>query len=88
MEKCTFVGSPTGYKGWLFYNPATKKILGGMMMMLQISQITLLIFLLTHQKPQMCQLHILILPVLYCAGPPGSRIYWIPWNSMDVYRIL
>ena len=25
MKKCIFVGYPTGYKGWLFYNPATKK---------------------------------------------------------------
>jgi len=25
MEKCIFVGYPTGYKGWLFYNSATKK---------------------------------------------------------------
>jgi len=25
MEKCILVGYPMGYKGWLFYNPATKK---------------------------------------------------------------
>ena len=25
MEKCIFIGYPTGYKGWKFYNPATKK---------------------------------------------------------------
>ena len=25
MEKCIFVGYPTGYKGWLFYNLSTKK---------------------------------------------------------------
>jgi hypothetical protein len=25
MEKCIFVGYPTGYKGWKFYNPTTKK---------------------------------------------------------------
>ena len=27
MEKCIFVGYPTGYKGWLFYNPSTKKLI-------------------------------------------------------------
>ena len=25
MEKCIFVGYPSGYKGWKFYNPTTKK---------------------------------------------------------------
>ena len=25
MEQCVFVGYPTGYKGWKFYNPSTKK---------------------------------------------------------------
>ena len=25
MEKCIFIGYPPGYKGWLFYNPETKK---------------------------------------------------------------
>ena len=25
FEKCIFVGYPTGYKGWKFYNPVTKK---------------------------------------------------------------
>jgi hypothetical protein len=25
MEKCVFIGYPAGYKGWLFYNPTTKK---------------------------------------------------------------
>ena len=25
MEKCVFMGYPAGYKGWTFYNPATKK---------------------------------------------------------------
>lgn len=26
MEKCIFIGYPVGYKGWKFYNPATKKV--------------------------------------------------------------
>ena len=26
-EKCVFVGYPSGYKGWKFYNPTTKKLL-------------------------------------------------------------
>jgi len=25
IEQCIFVGYPTGYKGWKFYNPSTKK---------------------------------------------------------------
>jgi len=25
MEQCLFVGYPSGYKGWKFYNPSTKK---------------------------------------------------------------
>src|SRR5258708_23851661 len=25
MEQCMFVGYPSGYKGWKFYNPSTKK---------------------------------------------------------------
>ena len=25
MEQCVFVGYPSGYKGWKFYNPSTKK---------------------------------------------------------------
>src|ERR1700679_3880994 len=25
MEKCVFVGYPDGYKGWMFYNPTTKR---------------------------------------------------------------
>jgi hypothetical protein len=25
MEKCVFLGYPSGYKGWLFYNPNTQK---------------------------------------------------------------
>ena len=25
MEKCVFVGYPSGYKGWTFYNPSTQK---------------------------------------------------------------
>ena len=25
MEKCVFLGYPSGYKGWLFYNPKTQK---------------------------------------------------------------
>src|SRR5258708_35564716 len=25
MEKCVFMGYPSGYKGWLFYNPNTQK---------------------------------------------------------------
>jgi hypothetical protein len=25
MEKCVFVGYPSGYKGWKFYNPSTQK---------------------------------------------------------------
>jgi hypothetical protein len=25
MEKCVFVGYPSGYKGWKFYNPTTQK---------------------------------------------------------------
>jgi hypothetical protein len=25
MEQCVFVGYPSGYKGWMFYNPSTKK---------------------------------------------------------------
>ena len=24
-EKCVFIGYPTGYKGWLFYNPTTRQ---------------------------------------------------------------
>jgi len=27
MEKCIFVGYPSGYKGWRFYNPVTKKFI-------------------------------------------------------------
>ena len=27
MQKCVFIGYPSGYKGWLFYNPTTKKLL-------------------------------------------------------------
>ncbi len=27
MEKCIFVGYPSGYKGWHFYNPVTKKFI-------------------------------------------------------------
>ena len=27
MEKCVFVGYPDGYKGWMFYNPTTKRTL-------------------------------------------------------------
>ena len=27
MEKCIFIGYPQGYKGWMFYNPETKKAL-------------------------------------------------------------
>ena len=27
MEKCIFIGYPTGYKGWKFYNPHTKRII-------------------------------------------------------------
>ncbi len=27
MEKCIFVGYPSGYKGWQFYNPVTKKFI-------------------------------------------------------------
>jgi hypothetical protein len=26
MEKCIFIGYPEGYKGWLFYNPLTRKM--------------------------------------------------------------
>ena len=26
MEKAVFIGYPTGYKGWKFYNPATQKV--------------------------------------------------------------
>ena len=26
MEKCVFIGYPSGYKGWKFYNPQTKKV--------------------------------------------------------------
>ena len=25
MEKCVFIGYPDGYKGWMFYNPTTKR---------------------------------------------------------------
>ena len=25
MEKCVFIGYPEGYKGWMFYNPTTKR---------------------------------------------------------------
>ena len=25
MEKCIFIGYPEGYKGWMFYNPTTKR---------------------------------------------------------------
>ena len=25
MEKCVFMGYPSGYKGWQFYNPTTQK---------------------------------------------------------------
>jgi len=25
MDQCVFVGYPSGYKGWKFYNPSTKK---------------------------------------------------------------
>jgi hypothetical protein len=25
MEKCVFIGDPDGYKGWMFYNPTTKR---------------------------------------------------------------
>ena len=27
MEKCIFIGYPSGYKGWKFYNPETKKVI-------------------------------------------------------------
>ncbi len=27
LEKCIFVGYPSGYKGWQFYNPVTKKFI-------------------------------------------------------------
>ena len=27
MEKCIFVGYPDGYKGWMFYNPVTKRVI-------------------------------------------------------------
>ena len=27
MEKCIFIGYPSGYKGWKFYNPVTKKVI-------------------------------------------------------------
>lgn len=27
MEKCVFVGYPSGYKGWKFYNPTTRKFI-------------------------------------------------------------
>jgi len=27
MEKCVFMGYPSGYKGWKFYNPTTQKYL-------------------------------------------------------------
>jgi hypothetical protein len=27
MQKCVFIGYPAGYKGWLFYNPTTKKMI-------------------------------------------------------------
>ncbi|KAJ3489457.1 hypothetical protein NLJ89_g11528 [Agrocybe chaxingu] len=27
MEKCVFLGYPSGYKGWTFFNPTTKKII-------------------------------------------------------------
>ena len=27
MEKCIFLGYPEGYKGWRFYNPATKRVI-------------------------------------------------------------
>src|SRR6266511_5933087 len=27
METCVFVGYPSGYKGWKFYNPTTRKYL-------------------------------------------------------------
>jgi hypothetical protein len=27
MEKCIFVGYPSGYKGWQFYNPVTRKFI-------------------------------------------------------------
>src|SRR5262249_20121049 len=26
VEKCVFIGYPTGYKGWLFYNPTTRRV--------------------------------------------------------------
>src|ERR1700761_8083680 len=26
MEKCVFIGYPSGYKGWKFYNPGSKKV--------------------------------------------------------------
>ena len=27
IDKCIFIGYPQGYKGWKFYNPATKKVI-------------------------------------------------------------
>lgn len=27
MEKCVFIGYPTGYKGWKFYNPITRQVI-------------------------------------------------------------
>ena len=27
MEKCIFIGYPSGYKGWKFYNPETEKVI-------------------------------------------------------------
>ena len=27
MEKCIFIGYPSGYKGWNFYNPETEKVI-------------------------------------------------------------
>ena len=27
MEKCIFIGYPSGYKGWRFYNPTSKKFI-------------------------------------------------------------
>ena len=27
VEKCVFLGYPTGYKGWKFYNPTTRKVI-------------------------------------------------------------
>jgi hypothetical protein len=27
MEKCIFVGYPSGYKGWQFYNPVSRKLI-------------------------------------------------------------